>query len=104
MSGKSTLEKLADYYNTTVQLNETLCKRFVEILVEKGVYFVICNDSIEPNTLLVATAKHNDYIKIGNGYETAHWLIQKFGQSISDRASSRSSERVGVVLGALGRD
>lgn len=102
MSGKSTLEKLAQHYNTTVQLNEKPCRRFVRVLVNTGSYFVIDNNMSEENTLLVATAKHNDYVKVHNGHKTFEQLKAAFGEhSVKERPVSRPSKKAIEIFGEL---
>ncbi|EHT4942422.1 hypothetical protein VV99796_01615 [Vibrio vulnificus] len=91
MSGLSTLEKLAQYYKTKVKLHEKLARRFVEIKGKKGTYFVIDNSSLEQDTLLVASNKHNDYVKIKNDYKA-------FG-IIADAIETVPKDRVSPVIG-----
>ncbi|MBE4278849.1 hypothetical protein CGJ43_00070 [Vibrio parahaemolyticus] len=76
MSRLSTLEKLAQYYKTQVKLHEKLARRFVEINGKKGSYYVIDNDSLEQDTLLVASNKHNDYVKIKNDYKAFGIIVE----------------------------
>ncbi|WP_046029979.1 hypothetical protein [Vibrio vulnificus] len=101
MSGKSTLEKLAQYYNTTVELNEKTCRRFVKIAVNTGFYFVIDNSMSDENTLLVATDKHNDFVKVHNGHKTFEQLKTVLGESIKERAQSRPTKKAIEIFGEL---
>lgn len=102
MSGKSTLQKLAHYYNTRVELNKKTHRRFVKVAVDKGLYFVIDNGMCDKNTLLVATGKHNDFVKVHNGHRTFEQLKSVFGaHSIKERAITRPTKRAVEIFGEL---
>lgn len=102
MSKQTTLSKLAEHYNTTVQLNEKSSRRFVEITVKQGIYFVIDNNMTDENTLLIATAKHNDFVKVHNGHKTFELLKAVFDEPMTEeRPSSRPTKKAVELFGEL---
>lgn len=98
----STLSKLANHYNTTVQLNEKSCRRFVKITVKQGLYYVIDNSMTEENTLLIATSKHHDYVKVHNGHKTFELLKAVLDEPMTEeRPSSRPTKKAVELFGEL---
>ncbi|HDY7968046.1 hypothetical protein ABRZ79_04835 [Vibrio vulnificus] len=99
MSGKSTLEKLAHHYNVEIKLNEKLARRFVEIDTQRDTYFVIDNDTSDKNTLLVATKKHNDYVKIKNDYKAFGIIADTIALPKNERAAKPSDKKLITLFG-----
>lgn len=97
----TTLEKLAKHYKTTVQHNEQSARDFVAVVVAQGVYYVIDNNITEPNTLLIATTKHNDFVKVHNGHKTFDLLTALFDEPIEERPSTRPSKRAIELFGEI---
>ncbi|GAB7224772.1 hypothetical protein VoSk93_39910 [Vibrio owensii] len=102
MKRKSTLEKLAEYYNTSVRLNDRTCRRFVEIKVKQGVYFVIDNSMTETDTLLIATSKHNDFVKMKNNHRAFELLRALFDEPLEEaRPESKPTKKAVELFGEL---
>lgn len=101
MRGMTTLQKLAQLYKTSVQHNDKAERDFVEIHTDNDIYFVICNDAVHENTLLVATDKHNDYVKVSNNNKSFEALKTLLDEQITEtvnEANKRAPKKRAVEL------
>ncbi|HCG9752632.1 TPA: hypothetical protein NKQ52_005065 [Vibrio parahaemolyticus] len=99
MSGLSTLEKLAQYYKTEVKLHEKLSRRFVKINGKKGTFYVIDNGPLEQDTLLVASDKHNDYVKIKNDYKAFGIIVEAIAPAPEERGPIQGGKKLISLFG-----
>ncbi|WP_210472613.1 hypothetical protein [Vibrio crassostreae] len=100
----TTLEKLAKHYNATVRVNEQSNRKFVELQTQQHTYFVIDNDITDENTLLVATERHNDFLKIKNNRHTIDKLITMFDshfKSVNCKSRSAPTKKAVELFGEL---
>ncbi|MEZ8168152.1 hypothetical protein A152_0012610 [Vibrio tasmaniensis 1F-187] len=90
----NTLQKLAHHYKTNVKHNEQAERDYVEIHTDNDIYFAVCNDVAHENTLLIATDKHNDYVKVKNNHKSFEALITLFDEQITESVDgTRPKER-----------
>lgn len=88
-----TLINLSAVYNTTIEFNEQTKRHFVKIQTSQGTFYVIENSG----SYLIASSKHNDYVKLKDSFTLVSQLIEVF-QEYEKPTTPRAPQRAAKEL------